>query len=225
GRDAVVGRMNGNGVDLNRNWDYQHQITATHGTRPVKAGEYPFSEPETRFTRDFILERDIELVIFYHSAMGVIFSGAEPEKSATDELAEMLVGITGYTHNTEGIYGQITTGDSIDYLSAKEGIAGVEIELTTHALIGEAEWLRNLEGILAFLNWPIPGQAPPDLEDLDSGAWTYITYTVQTDDTLLGIVWNFKSDQDLIMALNGIENADQIWAGQVLTIPVRGGDE
>jgi hypothetical protein len=58
---------------LNRNWDYQWQMTATHGMRVVSAGSYPFSEPETAALRDFILLNDVELVIFYHSAMGVVF--------------------------------------------------------------------------------------------------------------------------------------------------------
>ena len=47
GTDAIHGRVNGNNVDLNRNWDYQHQPVATHEKRPVSGGERAFSEPET----------------------------------------------------------------------------------------------------------------------------------------------------------------------------------
>ncbi|MBN1250108.1 MAG: hypothetical protein JXC32_20760, partial [Anaerolineae bacterium] len=65
GTDAEVARMNGNLVDLNRNWDYQWQPVATHGTRPVSGGSGPFSEPETDSLRRFIEERGIEAVIFY----------------------------------------------------------------------------------------------------------------------------------------------------------------
>ncbi len=72
--DLVSGRMNGNGVDLNRNWDYQWQMAATHGTRPVSAGAYPFSEPETAALRDLLLRRHVQLAVFYHSAMARIFS-------------------------------------------------------------------------------------------------------------------------------------------------------
>ena len=67
GTDRDVARMNGNGVDLNRNWDYQWQVTATHGTRPVNAGTGPFSEPETAALRDLILGNGVEAAIFYHS--------------------------------------------------------------------------------------------------------------------------------------------------------------
>ena len=158
GTDAVNGRMNGNGVDLNRNWDYQWQITATHGTRPVSAGTGPFSEPETAALRDLILDRQIEAAIFYHSAMGKIFSGADRTRSATHELAEKISQVTGYPHAPEGIPGQITTGDATDYLSTR-GIAAIEIELTTHKAI---DWEWNRQGVLAFLKWTIPDAATPD---------------------------------------------------------------
>ena len=157
GTDAVNGRMNGNGVDLNRNWDYQWQMTATHGTRPVSAGKGPFSEPETAALRDFILDRHIKAAIFYHSAMGKIFSGADRSRSATYELAEKMSEETGYPHAPEGIPGQITTGDAIDYLST-QGIAAIEIELTTHE---DIDWEWNRQGVLAFLKWTMPDVATP----------------------------------------------------------------
>jgi hypothetical protein len=152
GTDRERGRMNGNGVDLNRNWDYHWQPTATHGVHPVHAGAYAFSEPETAALRDFILERDVEAAIFYHSAMARVFYGAERDRSATYELARIVSEATGYAI-AAGVPGQIGTGDAIDWMSA-EGLAGVEVELTTHDCI---EWERNLPGLLAFLNWrPLP---------------------------------------------------------------------
>jgi hypothetical protein len=157
GTDRVAGRMNGNGVDLNRNWDYEWQAFASHGTHAVSAGAYPFSEPETAALRDFILREDIELVLFYHSALGAVFPGEQPERSATDELAMMLAEVTVYSYQPGGVPGQITTGDAIDWLSAKQGIAGAEIEFSTHdSILGTEEWYRNLDGVLAFLNWSIP---------------------------------------------------------------------
>jgi len=146
------GRMNGNGADLNRNWDYHWQPTATHGFDPVNAGAYAFSEPETAALRDFILERDVDAAIFYHSAMARVFYGAERDQSATYKLAQIVSEATGYSI-AAGVPGQITTGNAIDWMSA-EGLAGIEVELTTHDRI---EWERNLPGLLAFLNWrPFP---------------------------------------------------------------------
>ena len=150
GTDRVYGRMNGNGVDLNRNWDYRWQMTATHGTRPVFAGTAPFSEPETQALRDFIEEREISAAIFYHSAGAVIYSGAGITTSQTVELAQFMAQHTGYRYAPEGVPGQITTGDAIDYLTTV-GITAIEIELTTHAAL---DWERNLKALLAFLEWP-----------------------------------------------------------------------
>ncbi|HLF27957.1 MAG TPA: M14 family metallopeptidase [Anaerolineae bacterium] len=158
GADAVVGRMNGNGVDLNRNWDYQWQMTATHGTRPVFAGPHPFSEPETTALRDFILKRDIRAVIFYHSAGAVVFSGAGADTSTTVELAQFMAEQTGYRYAPEGVPGQITTGDAIDWLTT-QGITAIEIELTTHQ---DLDWEPNLKAVLAFLKWDFEEQESTD---------------------------------------------------------------
>ena len=152
GSDRVDGRMNGNGVDLNRNWDYQWQMTATHGLRPVFAGRHPFSEPETAALRDFIQDGGISTVIFYHSAGAEVYSGAGAATSKTVELAQWMAAHTGYRYAQEGIPGEITTGNAIDWLTTN-GIAAVEIELATH---GDVDWEPNLKAILAFLNWDLP---------------------------------------------------------------------
>jgi hypothetical protein len=211
GTDAIHGRVNGNNVDLNRNWDYQHQITATHGTRPVYAGDFPFSEPETRALRDFIFERDIELAIFYHSALAKIFSGAERENCATFELAEMMSEVTGYPHSPEGVYGQVTTGDAIDYLS-KVGITAIEIELTNHT---DIDWEQNWRGVVAFMDWEIPqeGEVPQE-------AGEHIRHEVQPGETLSHLALEYGVDEaDILAANDGIDDPDQILVGQVILIP------
>jgi LysM repeat protein len=205
GTDPVVARMNGNGVDLNRNWDFHWQMTATHGTRSVFAGTGPFSEPETRALRDLIEEQGVEAAIFYHSAMGKIFSGADRTQSATFELAEMMSEVTGYPHAPEGVVGQVTTGDAIDYLSTK-GVAAIEIELTTHEHI---DWDRNLQGILAFLNWTILTRE------------SYIRYVVQPGDVLSTIALRYGVEVEEIMRVNEeILDQDYIPVGYELLIPV-----
>jgi hypothetical protein len=158
GTDRERGRTNGNGVDLNRNWDYRWQPIATHGDRPVYAGARPFSEPETAALRDFILEQDVEAAIFYHSAMERIFFGAKPEWSATDDLALVVSKATNYPI-AAGVPDQVTTGDAIDWMSAR-GLAGIEVELTNHE---DIEWKRNLRGLEAFLGWIVP--ARPGMPD------------------------------------------------------------
>ncbi|MGD8759536.1 MAG: M14 family metallopeptidase [Anaerolineales bacterium] len=152
GTDRIHGRMNANGVDLNRNWDYEWQSVASHGPWPVSGGTAPFSEPETAALRDFILSRGIQAAIFYHSALSMVFAGAGRETSKTEELALLMARYTGYQYMPNGLPGQITTGDAIDWLTSI-GITAVEIELTTHE---DLDWTRNLQAMLAFLQWDLP---------------------------------------------------------------------
>lgn len=160
GTDRVSGRLNANRVDLNRNWDYQWQLTATHGIWPVSAGQMPVSEPETIALRDFIIGQEVEAVVFYHSAFAAVFSGAGVTTSHTVELARLLAEATGYRFAPEGVPGQITTGNAIDWLTAN-GITAVEVELTNHQ---DLDWEQNLRGLRAFLNWKVP----PRRSTLDS---------------------------------------------------------
>ena len=155
GTDAVHGRENGNQVDLNRNWDYHWQITATHGTRIESSGQFAFSEPETEALRDFIVGNQIADTIFYHSAMSEVFQGAGVTKTKTIELAKLMAEATGYRYAPEGVPGQITTGDAIDWLTVN-GHNAIEVELSTHQ---DIDWERNLNGLHAFLNWNLPQKA------------------------------------------------------------------
>lgn len=214
GRDPVRARMNDNGVDLNRNWDFQWQMTATHGTRPVSAGTYAFSEPETAALRDLILAQRVEAAVFYHSALGKIFSGAGTKQSATLQLAKAMAEATGYPHSLEGVPGQITTGDAIDWLST-QGIAAVEIELTTRQ---DIEWERNRRGILAFLNWSVPSRTMPREPGPHWGA--SITHTVQANETLWSIAMRYNITVDDLIRANPLVSPELIYPGQTLSIPV-----
>jgi murein tripeptide amidase MpaA len=195
GTDREHGRVNSNGVDLNRNWDYDWQPTATHGTRPVDAGAYPFSEPETAALRNFILEQDIEAAIFYHSALARVFYGAEMGKSASYELAQAVSQATGYPI-ADGVPGQITTGDAVDWMS-DQGLAGIEVELATHENI---EWDRNLQGLLTFLNWAPSSSETPIVETTKIGTSVQghpieVTQVGDGDQVALVIIGSIHGDE------------------------------
>jgi hypothetical protein len=148
--------------------------------------------------------------------MAKIFSGAERENCATFELAEMMSEVTGYPHSPEGVYGQVTTGDAIDYLS-KVGITAIEIELTNHQ---DIDWDRNWQGVLAFLDWEIPQAGEARYEE---GA--FIHHQVQPGETLLQLAIEYGVDEaDILLANAGIEDPDQILVGQVILIPLVSGD-
>jgi hypothetical protein len=70
------------------------------------------------------------------------------------ELARLLAEATGYRYAPEGVPGQITTGNAIDWLTVN-GITAVEVELTTHHTL---DWDQNQRGLHAFLNWKLPSK-------------------------------------------------------------------
>jgi LysM repeat protein len=214
GTDPIVARMNAHGVDLNRNWDYQWQITATHGTRPVSAGTAPFSEPETVALRDFLVKNEIEAVIFYHSAFSAVFQGAGITTSQTVELAQLIAQATNYRYAPEGVPGQITTGDAIDWLTTN-GITAIEVELSSHQAV---DWERNLRGLEAFLNWKLPAPAPPGPQASPT-VTDRRTYVVQPGDNLSSIAAKFHVSIDAIAQANHITDLNSISVDQVLIIP------
>jgi hypothetical protein len=151
GRDRVNGRLNGNQVDLNRNWDYRWQPIANHGPWPVSGGSAPFSEPESEGLRDLILDKQVDGVIIYHSAMAAVFQGVGTSTSDTVELALLMVEKTGYRYAPTDVYYPPTTGNAIDWLTIN-GITTVEIELSTHE---EIDWDINWRALMAFLYWDL----------------------------------------------------------------------
>jgi LysM repeat protein len=217
GTDRVNGRTNANKVDLNRNWDYLWQAEAFHGTRPISGGSSPFSEPETRALRDFIVSRDIRDTVFYHSVFSAVFAGAGVTRTETLDLAQLMSQATGY-RLLSGIPGQVTTGDAIDWLTVN-GYNAIEIELSAR---DDIDWERNLRGLRAFLRWKLapanetgtslPTAAPASYED-------FITYTVQSGDSISAIAYEYGVTTEAIEAVNNLTNVDQIREGQILRIP------
>jgi hypothetical protein len=153
-------RVNGNGVDLNRNWDCQWSPEAQWRNQPVDPGDRPFSEPESQALRDFLIGGGFTAVIFYHSQAAEIYAGGRCGGGQPSEaLAQRLAEATGYRYDPTGV-GYPVTGDSIDYLAAK-GIAAIEIELTNHE---DPEWGRNLRGVQTFVQMYSRGVPPPEVK-------------------------------------------------------------
>lgn len=215
GNDRVVGRTNGNTVDLNRNWDFQWQPDAFHGNRNISGGSAPFSEPETRALRDFITGYAISDTIFYHSAFNAVFAGAGITQTETITLARLMADATGY-RMLSGIPGQVTTGDAIDWLTVN-GYNAIEIELLTHQ---DTDWEQNLRGLRAFLRWKLPEQTAQP-QPATTNADTMQRYVVQPDDTLSGIAYQFKVTEEELIRINQIQDPSKILAGQTISIPVK----
>jgi len=151
------GRANANNVDINRNWDSNWQVN-WYGSncwsyRFIEAGDGPESEPETRALKNFLLNRKIEAVISYHSAMASIFSGGYPYDAISIDLGNELAWASSYRFPPN--YGDcLYTGQFVDWAS-DQGIAAVDIELRNHV---DTDYFINVNVLDAFLNWTYPTQ-------------------------------------------------------------------
>jgi predicted deacylase len=146
--DTFAGRFNANGVDLNRNWDCNWTPEALWRNEPISGGPAPFSEPENRLLRDFLLQQQPAAVIFWHSAANGVFAAGCPNLyRPSRQLAEIYGRAAGYP-----VYDFFTsyavTGDATDWL-ATQGIPAITVELISHQAI---DWSKNRAGLTAVIN-------------------------------------------------------------------------
>ena len=147
--DQSSGRFNAHRVDLNRNFDCKWAPTGTWKNKIVSAGSAPFSEPETRALRDYILKNKPVAVVFWHSQANAVYAsecknGILPE---TLSLMNTYASAAGYPA-VKSFTAYEVHGDAEGWL-ASINIPAITVELKSHDSI---EWERNLLGIKALLN-------------------------------------------------------------------------
>jgi hypothetical protein len=146
------GRLNENGVDLNRNfpanWQAEWPNEGCWGHLVVSSGTGPGSEPETQAVMDFVSRYRVTALISYHSAALGVFPGGIPLHLPSVQLAQDISAVTTYPYPPYET-GCLYTGTLADW-AAHNGIAAVDLELHTH---GDLDFVENLDVLSLLLNW------------------------------------------------------------------------
>jgi predicted deacylase len=161
---TLDGRVNDNGVDLNRNWPWKWQADWDRGGcwnyLPTTSGTWALSEPETRWLYRFIINHpEVDALISYHAAALGIFAGGVPDFRPSINLSKTLAGVSEYQYPPVDT-GCEMHGDLTDW-AATQNIAAVDIELHNFRHI---DWEENLAILKAFLQFrrgvPLPPEHP-----------------------------------------------------------------
>ncbi len=151
----LVGRLNGNGVDLNRNWDCRWTPNPPWGENSPDGlgGTEPFSEPEVRSLANFITAQETVAVIFWQAraVLGLVSPGECSEGTAVSQtLADIYGGATDYRiADFEDLVNKEVQGDATNWLD-KQGIPAISVLLTDYTTTDVEQNLAAIESVLRF---------------------------------------------------------------------------
>ncbi|MFQ6113260.1 MAG: M14 family metallopeptidase [bacterium] len=171
-------RSNGDGtfgVDLNRNHSFQWGGPGSSGDTfsEIYRGPEPFSEPETKYVRDFVNQHNFVAMISYHNYSQLILypwgytNSPAPDEELLSDLANTMSDSIFNIHSKTYIAEQsselyIASGDATDWLYGETQVPSYTIELRpTSAIPGfqlpESEiqptFEENLPAALFLVQW------------------------------------------------------------------------
>ena len=188
------GRLNGNGVDLNRNFDVGWKSEWRSdgcSSLPGTGGSGPGSEPETQALKDFLHSRRVEVLISYHSAYLGVFPSGDPAHPESARLAQAIHDISNYPYPPVR-NGCEYTGTLVDWAASIGVIAAVDLELNSGVDTEFDTNLRVLSLLFSFEPQGLPppppspsGNPPTDISQSPTATQTIsVTYTVTPTVTL-----------------------------------------